>query len=183
MKKSVMRQYWRIQQSQTLISMVFWTSTLPLLIWPYVRWRIDPTESLLGLPTTYWGLGGIGIGVLLAVLAIGWAYDVSLGLWREHLTIVQERNPFTTYKINAPFGMILAQTNAILRRMDPEDEEIQRHCDFVDRWLEWNSKQEIWARTVSSLHNIVGEEDPFFFNLSEGARADLEKSSEDIQDF
>jgi len=123
------------------------------------------------------------LGVLLAVLAIGWAYDVSLGLWREHLTIVQERNPFTTYKINVPFGMILAQTNAILRRMDPEDEEIQRHCDFVDRWLEWNSKQEIWARTVSSLHNIVGEEDPFFFNLSEGARADLEKSSEDIQDF
>ena len=85
--------------------------------------------------------------------------------------------------IRDSFGMILAQTNAILRRMDPEDEEIQRHCDFVDRWLEWNSKQEIWARTVSSLHNIVGEEDPFFFNLSEGARADLEKSSEDIQDF
>ena len=27
------------------------------------------------------------------------------------------------------------------------------------------------------------EEDPFFFNLSEGARADLEKSSEDTQDF
>ena len=24
------------------------------------------------------------------------------------------------------------------------------------------------ARTVSSLHNIVGEEGPFFFNLSEG---------------
>ena len=134
-------------------------------------------------PDDLLGTGGIGVGVLLAVLAIGWAYDVSLGLWREHLTIVQERNPFTTYKINVPFGMILAQTNAILRRMDPEDEEIQRHCDFVDRWLEWNSKQEIWARTVSSLHNIVGEDDPFFFNLSEEARAELVKSSEDIQDF
>ena len=88
MKKSVMRQYWRIQQSQTLISMVFWTSTLTLLIWPYVSWRIDPSETLLAVPMTYWGLGGIGLGVLLAVLAIGWAYDVSLGLWREHLTTV-----------------------------------------------------------------------------------------------
>ena len=80
------------------------------------------------------------MGVLLAVLAIGWAYDVSLGL-EGASDDSQERNPFTTYKINVPFGMILAQTNAILRRMDPEDEEIQRHCDFVDRWLEWNSSR------------------------------------------
>ena len=92
--------------------MVFWTSTLTLLIWPYVSWRIDRSETLLAVPMTYWGMGAIGFGVLMAVLAIGWAYDVSLGLWREHLTIVQERNPFTTYKINVPFGMILAQTNA-----------------------------------------------------------------------
>ena len=33
------------------------------------------------------------------------------------------------------------------------------------------------------MHNIVGEDDPFFFNLSEEARAELVKSSEDIQDF
>ena len=160
-----MRQYWRIQQSQTLISMVFWTSTLTLLIWPYVRWRIDPTESLLGLPTTYWGLGGIGIGVLLAVLAIGWAYDVSLGLWREHLTIVQERNPFTTYKINVPFGMILAQTNAILRRMDPEDEEIQRHCDFVDRWLECQKHR---YKSVIGMGRLCLIHSPLIFKTGQG---------------
>lgn len=183
MKKAVMRQYWRIQQSQTLISMGFWVTTLTLLTWPYVSWRFDPGTELAGLPLTYWGLGGIAFGVLSAVLAIGWAYDVSLGLWREHLTVVQERNPFTTYKLNAPFGVILSQTNAILRRMDPGDEEVQRHCDFVDRWLEWNSQQEIWARTVSSLENIVGEDDPFFSHLSEEAREELAKSSKEIQDF
>ena len=183
MKKAVMRQYWRIQQSQTLISMGFWVTTLTLLTWPYVSWRFDPGTELAGLPLTYWGLGGIAFGVLSAVLAIGWAYDVSLGLWREHLTVVQERNPFTTYKLNAPFGVILSQTNAILRRMDPEDEEVQRHCDFVDRWLEWNSQQEIWARTVSSLENIVGDDDPFFSHLSEEARDELTKSSKEIQDF
>ena len=85
--------------------------------------------------------------------------------------------------MNAPFGVILSQTNAILRRMDPEDEEVQRHCDFVDRWLEWNSQQEIWARTVSSLENIVGDDDPFFSHLSEEARDELTKSSKEIQDF
>ena len=107
LKKAVMRQYWRIQQSQTLISMGFWCTTLTLLVWPLVSWRFEEMDSVLGIPPTYLGLLGIGSTVLLIVLAIGWFYDVSFGLWREHLTVVQERNPFTTYKLNAPLGMIL----------------------------------------------------------------------------
>ena len=103
MKKWFMRQYWRIQQSQTLISMGFWTTTLTLLIWPYVRWRPVFSGTFLGISTTYWGLFGIGASVLLTVLLIGRVYDATLGLWREHLTVVQERNPFTTYKLNPPF--------------------------------------------------------------------------------
>jgi hypothetical protein len=126
---------------------------------------------------------GIGASVLLTVLLIGRVYDATLGLWREHLTVVQERNPFTTYKLNASFGLLLAQTNTILRRMEPDDEEIQRHCDFVDRWLEWNSREEIWARTMSSWKNIVGEEDPFLFHLSEEARLKLESTADELQDY
>ena len=183
MKKWFMRQYWRIQQSQTLISMGFWTTTLTLLIWPYVRWRPVFSGTFLGISTTYWGLFGIGASVLLTVLLIGRVYDATLGLWREHLTVVQERNPFTTYKLNPPFGILLAQTNAILRRMEPEDEEIQRHCDFVDRWLEWNSQEEIWARTMSSWKNILGDEDPFLFHLNEEARVKLESSADELQDY
>ena len=183
MKKWFMRQYWRIQQSQTLISMGFWTTTLTLLIWPYVRWRPMFDGTFLGISTTYWGLFGIGASVLLIVLLIGRIYDATLGLWREHLTVVQERNPFTTYKLNPPFGIILAQTNAILRRMEPEDEKIQRHCDFVDRWLEWNSREEIWARTMSSWKNIVGDEDPFLFYLDEESRVRLESNADELQDY
>ena len=47
LKKTVMRQYWRVQQSQTLISMAFWVTTLTLLTWPYVKWRFDSTSDLL----------------------------------------------------------------------------------------------------------------------------------------
>jgi hypothetical protein len=183
MKKWFMRQYWRIQQSQTLISMGFWTATLTLLIWPYVRWRPLFSGTFLGIATTYWGLFAIGASVLLTVLLIGRFYDATLGLWREHLTVVQERNPFTTYKLNPPFGILLAQTNAILRRMEPEDEKIQRHCDFVDRWLEWNSREEIWARTMSSWKNIVGDEDPFLFYLDEESRSRLETTADELQDY
>ena len=183
LKKAFMRQYWRIQQSQTLISLGFWITTLTLLMWPYVSWRFDSNKELLSIPLTYWGLIAIAFSVLLVTLAIGWTYDVFLGLWREHLTVVQERNPFTTYKVNAPFGMLLAQTNTILRKLSEEDEDILRHCDFVDRWLEWNSEQEIWARTMSSWKEIVGEEDPYLFHLSEESRAKLESAAEKMQDF
>ena len=178
MKKWFMRQYWRIQQSQTLISMGFWTSTLTLLIWPYVSWRFEADSTWLGLKTTYWGLIAIGASVLTIVLLIGRIYDATLGLWREHLTVVQERNPFTTYKLNAPFGILLSQTNEILRRMAPEDEDIQRHCEFIDRWLDWNSQQEIWARSMSSWKNIVGDEDPFLAHLNESSRDTLSSAAD-----
>ena len=183
LKKTVMRQYWRVQQSQTLISMAFWVTTLTLLSWPYVSWRFDPSKDLFGISMTYWGLVSIGIFVLFCVLVIGYMYDVSFGLWREHLTVVQERNPFTTYKLNALFGMILSQTNTILRRLSEEDEEIQRHCDFVDRWLEWNSRQEIWHRSMESWKSIVGDEDPYLHHLSDSARDDLEKAANELQEF
>ena len=138
---------------------------------------------MLGLKMTYWGLIAIGTSVLITVLLIGRVYDATLGLWREHLTVVQERNPFTTYKLNPPFGIILAQTNEILRRLAPEDQDIQRHCEFVDRWLEWNSEQEIWTRTMSSWKNIVGEEDPFLAHLSETSRESLTSAADELQDF
>ena len=82
-------------------------------------------DSVMGIPPTYLGLLAIFGGVVVIVLSIGWMYDVTFGLWREHLTVVQERNPFTTYKLNAPFGIILAQTNTILRKMSEDDEEVQ----------------------------------------------------------
>ena len=163
--------------------MGFWCTTLTLLIWPLASWRFEEMDSVLGISPTYLGLLAIFGGVVVIVLSIGWMYDVTFGLWRELLTVVQERNPFTTYKLNAPFGIILAQTNTILRKMSEDDEEVQRHCDFVDRWLEWNSEQEIWQRTMNSWKTIVGDDDPFMQHLSENARDTLEKASDELQEF
>ena len=178
-----MRQYWRIQQSQALISLVFWTSTLTLLIWPYVRWRFDGDETFLSVPVTYLGLLSIASAVLASVLIVGLTYDVTLGLWRDHITVVQERNPFATYKLNPTLGIVIAQTNEILRRVGHDDEEIQRYCRFIDRMVEWNSKEEIWARSMSSWREILGEEDPFLFFLSEEARDILESNAEKLEEF
>ena len=183
MKKWVMRQYWRIQQSQAMISLGFWTATITLLVWPYVSWRFNSDEALLFIPMTYVGLISIAVLVLGIVLIAGFSYDVTFGLWRDHITVNQERNPFSTYKLNPTWGIVIAQTNEVLRRVAPEDEEIQRYCNFVDRMLDWNSKEEIWARAMSSWKEIMGDEDPFLFYLSEEARNDLEESADNLEGF
>ena len=86
-KKWFMRQYWRVQQSQTIISMAFWVTTLTLLIWPYVRWRFENDSTFAGISTTYLGLMAIGSTVVVLVLLVGIIYDVTFGLWREHMTL------------------------------------------------------------------------------------------------
>ena len=183
MKKWAMRQYWRIQQSQAMISLGFWTATITLLVWPYVSWRFHSDEALLFIPMTYVGLISIAVLVLGIVLIAGFLYDVTFGLWRDHITVNQERNPFSTYKLNPTWGIVIAQTNEILRRIAPEDEEVQRYCEFVDRMLDWNSREEIWARAMSSWKDIMGDEDPFLFYLSEQARNDLDESADSLEDF
>ena len=96
-KKWFMRQYWRLQQSQAIASLLLWTSTITLLVWPYVRWRFEGDDTILGFPTTYWGLALIGSGVIFVVLMIGFVYDQTLTLWKEHQNVIIERNPFATY--------------------------------------------------------------------------------------
>ena len=185
MEKLIMRQYWRIQQSQAVVSMAFWTTTLTLIIWPYVKWRFDDncngslcfSDEILGISSTYFGLMIIGIIVLLTVFLIGYVYDVGFGLWKEHLTISTERNPFVLYLISPPTGLILAQTNLLLKHLVPEDEDVQRHVAFVERWLEWNADEEIWARAMDAWKNNMGDQYPLMPFLSKEMREDLESSS------
>lgn len=78
---------------------------------------------------------------------------------------------------------MIAQTNEILRRVAPDDEDIQRYCRFVDRMLDWNSREEIWARAMSSWKEIMEDEDPFLFYLEEDARQKLDRAASKLEDF
>ena len=169
LKKTVMRQYWRVQQSQTLISMAFWVTTLTLLTWPYVSWRFDPNSEFIGISMTYIGLASIGVFVIICVLVIGYMYDVIFSLWRAHQSVIQERNPYTTYMVNGPIHVVLGQTNEILKRLGDGDEEIISHTEFVDRWLAWNGKQELMKRVVSGMKEVMLDENPVLLHTdSEG---------------
>ena len=49
--------------------------------------------------------------------------------------------------------------------------------------LVWNSKEEIWARAMSSWKDIMGDEDPFLFYLDDETRANLEQAADNLEDF
>ena len=36
-RKWAMRQYWRMQQSQAVVGLLLWGTTITLLLWPYVE--------------------------------------------------------------------------------------------------------------------------------------------------
>ncbi len=180
MKKWFMRQYWRLQQSQTFISMGFWCTTLTLLIWPYVSWRFQGEATPLGIPMTYWGLATIAFGVLAIVLMVGYIYDQFLSLWKEQRTVDTERNPFGTYAMIPPNIVQVGMLNRLLRENSPDDKQVQDTCNWIDQWLAWNAEQEVWARGQKFWDDEFDTPVPDLFFLPEGAIDDARRRGKDL---
>ena len=102
-RKWAMRQYWRMQQSQAVVGLLLWGTTITLLVWPYVSWRFSEqcsggicfSSSLFGIPSTYLGLAFIFLSVMFAVLLIGFLYDQVFSLWTEWRSVDMEPVSYT----------------------------------------------------------------------------------------
>ena len=155
-RKWAMRQYWRLQQSQAIISMVFWSATLTLLIWPYVKWRFENETGPFDIPLTYVGLVSIFLGVVLTVLTIGFVYDRFLGLWKEWRTVDTERNPFATYQLIPFNAMMIGAMADLLERVAAEDEEVQSSVAWIRQWVHASAREEIFSYAVRGWDQYVG---------------------------
>ncbi len=170
-KKWVMRQYWRMQQSQSIISMGLLGSSLTLLLWPYVSWRFSKScdsglcfsNSLLGIPSTYLGLLSIFFSLVLIVLCIGYLYDRVFSLWTAQRSVDFERNPFWTYAVSPMFMMNMALTAENLKRNSEDDPEMQEQMDWILKYCRANADNEMWARTVQHWDKHVSETPNFWF--------------------
>ena len=170
-KKWIMRQYWRMQQSQSIISMGLLGSSLTLLLWPYVSWRFSKNcedsvcfnSTVLGIPATYLGLLGIFLSLVLIVLCIGYFYDRVFSLWTAQRSVDFERNPFWTYSISPMFMMNMAITAENLKRNAPDDNDIQEQMDWILNYCKENADTEMWARTVQHWDKHISETPTFWF--------------------
>ena len=171
LKKWVMRQYWRMKQSQSIISMGLLGSSLTLLLCPYVSWRFSSScdeglcfsNSVLGIPATYFGLIGIFVSLVLIVLCIGYLYDRVFSLWTAQRSVDFERNPFWTYALSPMFMMNMAMTAENLKRSSPDDEQLQNEMDWILEYCKANADSEIWARTVQHWDKHISETPTFWF--------------------
>ena len=97
-----------MQQSQAVVSLLLWGTTITLLVWPYVSWRFSTqcdgalcfSATPFNIPSTYVGLAVIFLSVMFAVLLIGYLYDQVFSLWTEWRSVDMERpirhlRPFT----------------------------------------------------------------------------------------
>ncbi len=167
-KKWLMRQFWRLQQSQAVISLLFWATTLTLLIYARIEHRWDASEKIAGMPTSYFVMGVLYVGVFLFVLFIGWLYDKIFALWKEHQNVVLERNPWATYQLTPRDAMIVGYLSQIIRAQNSDDETIQKECDWVDKWVAATTELEVFDRMVKELDNILDEPVPELHYLPEG---------------
>lgn len=167
----VMRQYWRMQQSQAVVSLLLWGTTITLLVWPMISWRFTSncesgfcfSDDFVGIPSTYIGLAAIFFSVMFAVLAIGFLYDQVFSLWTEWRNVDMERNPFATYALAPIWVMTVALQAEILKRTSPQDENIIEQADWYLKWCETYTEGEMFARAVQRWDKDLGETPTFWF--------------------
>ena len=167
-KKWLMRQFWRLQQSQAVISLLFWATTLTLLIYARIEHRWEAGDEYAGLPISYIVMIILYVSVFLLVLFIGWLYDKIFALWKEHQNVVLERNPWATYQLTPRDAMIVGYLSKLIRAQNEENEAIQKECDWVDKWVNATTELEVFDRMVKELDKILDEPVPDLHFLPEG---------------
>jgi hypothetical protein len=99
-KKIFMIHFWRIQQCQTIISVLFWSATLAGIFYPY----LSPWFVKLGfLRSEHVGFGLILIFLMVfgIISLFGYIYDIYLKLWIEMNIVTIERDIYNRTKQSA----------------------------------------------------------------------------------
>ena len=134
-KKYLMVQIWRMQQSQALISIFFWSLTLAGV---YYLSYFHPLFTSLGLPSNEVAIGTIILFFLIVVafLFLGLVYDKFLRLWREQTDIAVERNPYAVERLQPKEIVQWMRFNvSVMKELAKKDSAIQADIDFMERWI------------------------------------------------
>ncbi|MEE9224560.1 MAG: hypothetical protein V3U51_07425 [Thermoplasmata archaeon] len=135
-KKALMTYIWRIQQSQMIISIVFWSLTLTGIFYQYFAPLFD---IYLGVPQENVLLGMLLLLfiVLAGVIIIGFAYDRIFKLWQESSIVNVERNPYSRLLMMPKEILLWKRCQLrILKEVARDDPEAQKDIEFMDRWFD-----------------------------------------------
>jgi len=136
LKKALMTQIWRIQATQGIFSPFFWSLTLAGVFYKeymhvhFVNWGIVRDDQV-GIGTFI-----LFLLVLLAFLALGVVYDVSLKLWKEQTSVAYERNPYTQDRIFPKEVVVWRMQIETLRQIARDKPEALRQIALMESWIE-----------------------------------------------
>jgi ABC-type multidrug transport system fused ATPase/permease subunit len=135
-KKALMTYIWRIQQSQMIISIVFWSLTLTGIFYQYFAPLFD---IYLGVPqeNVFLGMLLLLFIVLAGVIVIGFAYDRIFRLWQESSIVNVERNPYSRLLMMPKEILLWKRCQLrILKEVSKDDPEAQKDIEFMDKWFD-----------------------------------------------
>ena len=164
-----MKQFWRVQQSQVIISSIFWATTLTLLIYERTYHRLVNADPIFGIKADYWYMISLYFGVFAFVFIVGWFYDHVLSLWKEQKTVEIERHPYNTYLMNMWALHCNGMLNEIRKELHGDDVDAKEDIEFMDEWLGYMTNTEVFRRMVVELDERLDRLFPELTYLPEGS--------------
>ena len=156
-KKGLMIQLWRLQQSQAMISLFFWALTLAGVYYVYFH----PVLVRLGLPENqvFVGIFVLFSLIIITFLILGLLYDRVLKLWVEQTDVAVERNPYSS-KYLLPKDIMYWQrsTLPIMRGLAKSDPALLKDIEFMEKWIDKSlAKQKGMKDSITSLENWIAD--------------------------
>ena len=155
-KKWFMLQMWRIQQVAQLLVLTMMAITDALLVYDYTDGLQMGGEPLISDRV---------LGVLFVLILIGGAiwtfaiiWDLRLKMWREQMTVLAEKNPFTKEKLTPKevyiFGTLWLP---LLERLGKDDPALRDSAEDLRRWITRSMKDDkVTNAEVDAVLDYIG---------------------------
>jgi hypothetical protein len=154
-KKFLMTFIWRIQQSQMLIGVLFWSLTLTGVFYQY----FSPIfEDILGISqeNVLVGMTVLFFLVLGSVVLIGFAYDRIFKIWREYWVVAVERNPYSRVLLTPQQILLWKRCEMrILKEVAGDDPKTLKDIEFMDKWMDKLLEDPAIQRQVEETEKII----------------------------
>lgn len=149
-KKRVMKTFWRVQQAQMIISVVFWSMTLSGIFYPYFIAKFPDWGG--GIQNTFFGLILLFLVVLGGIFLFGFLYD-KFKFWKEQQFVMIERNPYTSWKLNPVQTMWAEMWIETARAIPDKTPELEAKIAFYEAWIARLEEIDPWTKEMRT--NII----------------------------
>lgn len=147
-KKKLMKTFWRVQQAQMVISVVFWSMTLSGIFYPYfiAKFRDYPWLA----ENTFLGIVLLFTAVLSGIFIFGFLYD-KFKFWKEQQMVIVERNPYTSWKLNPVFTQWADLWIEMAKASPNKTPELEAKIKFFEEWVARCEEIDPWTKEMRQL--------------------------------